>query len=86
MSVKRNPLGGSIDREPTSPGERFPTRYDLLLAVLPLPLLLGILGAHLLSLPAALGAGVGGLPSALLLGYGLFVASPGRTDRTGASR
>lgn len=87
MSVERNPLDGGIDREPTiasAPGA-FPTRYDLLLALLPLPLLLGLVGAKLLSLPAALGVGVGGLPSALLVGYSLFVASPTGTASTGVS-
>ena len=87
MSVERNPIDGSIDRETTAssaPG-RFPTRYDLLLVLLPLPLLLGVVGARLLSLPAAFGVGVGGLPSALLLGYALFVASPTGTVLTGAS-
>ena len=87
MSVERNPLDGSIDRETTTspaPG-RFPTRYDLLLVLLPLPLLLGVVGAKLLSFPVAFGVGVGGLPSALLLGYGLFVATPTQTAGTGAS-
>ena len=83
MSVERNPLDDGIGPETkttTSPARgRFPTRYDLLLFLLPLPLLLGVVGAKLLSLPAAFGAGVGGLPSALLLGYGLFVASPTET-------
>ncbi len=79
MSVERNPLGGGIDRETTSRAKGFPTRYDLLLILLPLPLLLGMLGAQFVAVPTALGAGVGGLPSALLLGYGLFVAAPGRT-------
>ena len=76
MSVEQNPLGGSIDRETTRTTERFPTRYDVLLLLLPLPLLSGVAGAYFLSVPMAFGAGVGGLPSALLLGYGLFVASP----------
>ena len=86
MSVEQNPLGGGIDRETTSPTGRFPTRYDLLLAVLPLPLLLGMLGAHFLAVPVALGAGIGGLPSALLLGYSLFVASPSGSIRSARRR
>ena len=86
MSVERNPLGGGIDRETTSRTGSFPTRYDLLLTLLPLPLLLGMLGAHLLSIPAAFGAGIGGLPSALLLGYGLFVASPVSDRRSAVAR
>lgn len=86
MSVERNPLSGGIDRERSSSTGAFPTRYDLLLAVIPLPLLLGIVGAYLLTLPVALGAGVGGVPSALLLGYSLFVAVPTRTGRAGSSQ
>ena len=86
MSVERNPLDDGIDRETTSPaGGRFPTRYDLLLLLLPLPLLSGAVSAGLLAVPAALGVGAGGLGSALLLGYGLFVASPTRSVRTDAS-
>lgn len=86
MSVERNPLGGGIDREtaPDPTGRTFPTRYDVLLALLPLPLLAGIVGAYLLSVPLAFGAGAGGLPSALLLAYGLFVAGPDTDRRTAA--
>ena len=52
------------------------SRYDLLLAVLPLPLCLGILTSILTGTPPAIGAGLGGLPSALLLAYGLFFDAP----------
>lgn len=87
MSVERKPLDDGIGPETTAShaGGRFPTRYDLLLFLLPLPLLLGVVGAGLLSLPVALGAGVGGLPSALLMGYSLFVASPTEPIGTDAS-
>ena len=87
MSVERNPFDDGIGPETTtSPARgRFPTRYDLLLFLLPLPLLLGVVGAKLLAVPAAFGVGVGGLPSALLLGYSLFVASPTETAETDAS-
>ena len=72
MSVRTNPHGGSIDSKSTL------SNYDLLLALLPLPLACGVLGAKLTALPLAFGAGLGGLPSALLLAYSLFVASPTR--------
>jgi hypothetical protein len=52
------------------------SRYDLLLAVLPLPLCLGVLTSLLTGTPPAIGAGLGGLPSALLLAYGLFYDAP----------
>ena len=79
MSVRTNPHGGSIESETTL------STYDLLLALLPLPLAFGVLGATFTSLPLAFGAGLGGLPSALLLAYGLFVASPTRTGTDGSS-
>ena len=61
------------------------SRYDLLLAVLPLPLAFGTAAAALLGVPTALGVGLGGIPSALLLAYGLFLDAPipedlGETD------
>ncbi|WP_144905270.1 hypothetical protein [Halobellus captivus] len=52
------------------------SRYDLLLAALPIPLLLGIGSGVATDMPVALGVSVGGIPSALLLGYGLFVDAP----------
>lgn len=62
------------------------SKYDLLLALLPLPLVVGIGIAAVAPVPTAVGAGVGGLPSALLVGYGLFGLTPDadtvRTERT----
>lgn len=76
MSTKQRPTGEAIV-------PRFESRYDVLLLLLPLPLLLGVVGAVLTSAPVAVGAGVGGLPSAALLAYGLFVEppTPGRPSR-----
>jgi hypothetical protein len=52
------------------------SRYDLFLALLPLPLLLGLVGAAITSVPLPTGAGLGSLPAAALLAYGLFVDGP----------
>jgi hypothetical protein len=54
------------------------SKYDALLAVLPLPLLLGIGAGWLLPIAETMGVALGGVPSALLLGYGLFVSNPVR--------
>jgi len=51
-------------------------RYDLYLALLPVPLIVGVLAALSTPLPLSLGAGTGALPSALLLAYGLFRDAP----------
>lgn len=69
MSTKQTPAGETVV-------PRVESRYDVLLFLLPLPLLLGVVGAVLTSVPVAVGAGVGGLPSAALLAYGLFVEPP----------
>ena len=55
---------------------RTPSRYDLLLAALPIPLLAGVVGSTLLGVDPALGVGAGSIPSLALLGYGLFVGAP----------
>ncbi|WP_101294207.1 hypothetical protein [Halegenticoccus soli] len=52
------------------------SRYDLLLAALPLPLVAGVAWSFLAPVPTALGAGLGSLPSAVVLGYGLFCDAP----------
>ncbi|WP_049894342.1 hypothetical protein [Halogranum rubrum] len=69
MSVRDAFSAGRTDPETVS-------RYDLMLAVLPVPVVLGAVGGLLTSVPTALGAGAGGLPSALVVGYGLFVDAP----------
>lgn len=65
-------------REPATDGVALgdASAYDLFLAALPLPLVAGVLAAATLSLPVAFGAGVGSLPAAAMLIYGLFVRSP----------
>jgi hypothetical protein len=62
------------------------SRYDLLLAVLPLPLLLGAVGGVATSLPVSVGVGLGGLPAALILAYGLFVDAPTPGRRSAGRR
>jgi hypothetical protein len=52
------------------------TRYDLVLLLLPLPLLVGMLGAEMTTVPLSAGVGMGGVPSVALLFYGLFVDGP----------
>jgi hypothetical protein len=52
------------------------TRYDLLLALLPVPLLLGALVSTVTAVPTAVGVGVGCIPSALLFCYGVLIAPP----------
>ena len=69
MSVKERPTG-------EAPVPALESRYDWLLALLPLPLLCGVAVASLTPAPSALGVGLGGVPSVLLLAYGLFVDPP----------
>jgi hypothetical protein len=52
------------------------SRYDLFLALLPLPLLVGLGWGAATPAPLSAGAGLGSLPSAALLAYGLFVDGP----------
>lgn len=52
------------------------TRYDLILAALPLPLFLGLLVGTLTDLPVSPLVGASGLVSVAVLAYGLFVAAP----------
>ena len=53
-----------------------PTRYDLLLALLPVPLLGGALVSVVPPISLELGVGLGSIPSAMLFGYARFVAAP----------
>ncbi|WP_424007054.1 hypothetical protein [Haloferax denitrificans] len=52
------------------------TRYDAILATLPLPLLVGTAVGALSPLPISPVVGASGLVSAAVLAYGLFVATP----------
>ncbi|UPW01328.1 hypothetical protein M0R88_04295 [Halorussus gelatinilyticus] len=52
--------------------------YDLALAVLPLPLLVGLLAGEVLALPVQTGVAAGALVSALALGHLLFRDPPTR--------
>lgn len=52
------------------------TRFDLFLLALPIPLLLGFGAASLTTMPSHLGVVLGGVPSAALLCYGLFIGGP----------
>ncbi|ELZ56508.1 MULTISPECIES: hypothetical protein [Haloferax] len=65
------------------------TRYDAILAALPLPLVVGTAVGTLSPLPLSPVAGASGLVSAAVLAYGLFVATPksaaGPTSGPGAS-
>jgi len=54
------------------------SRYDLLLAAVPVPLVTGVAAAVTLgTLPVANGLGAGAFVSMLIVLYGLFFAAPG---------
>lgn len=57
--------------------------YDLFLALLPIPLLLGALAGELLWIATPVGVGVGALVSALALAYSLFLNPPTRRPPNG---
>ncbi|WP_049934980.1 hypothetical protein [Haloplanus natans] len=71
-------------RTTRSDGIGLPTmsRYDLLLILLPLPLLLGACASLVTSLPEPVGIGVGSLPSALLFVYAITAAAPTTIERS----
>ncbi|QIB75867.1 hypothetical protein G3I44_17235 [Halogeometricum borinquense] len=69
MSVSKRPTGETIVPAVES-------RYDWLLALLPFPMLLGILVAAVTDIRVAFGVSLGGLPSVAMLVYGLFVDPP----------
>lgn len=54
------------------------SRYDLLLFLLPIPLVIGILTSVITAVPFSVGVSTGGVPSVVLLGYGLFIDDPSR--------
>jgi len=55
-----------------------PSRYDLLLALLPVPLLLGAFVSAVTAVPTAVGVGAGCVPSGLLFCYAVLIAPPTR--------
>ncbi|MFB6255294.1 MAG: hypothetical protein ABEH58_00965 [Haloplanus sp.] len=67
-----------------SNGTGLPTmsRYDLLLALLPVPLLCGALVALTTPLSEAVAMGAGSLPSALLFCYAITAAAPTPIERS----
>jgi len=71
-------------RTTRSDGIALPTmsRYDLLLALLPIPLLLGGLTSLLTPVPNPIGIGAGSLPSALLFVYAITAAAPTTIERS----
>jgi hypothetical protein len=69
MSVRTNPSDSLVELPNVS-------RYDLLLGILPLPLLSGAVASVLAAIPSTAGIALGSVPSLLLLLYGLFVDAP----------
>ncbi|WP_248897906.1 hypothetical protein [Haloplanus halobius] len=69
MSVQTTPSDSTV--LPTAP-----TRDDLVLLLLPLPLLCGVIGSVLTGTPVTLGVGIGSLPAALLFLYAISAAAP----------
>ena len=71
-------------RTTRSDGIALPTmsRYDLLLALLPIPLLLGGVASLLTPVPDPIGIGAGSLPSALLFVYAITAAAPTTIERS----
>lgn len=52
------------------------SRYDLLLAVLPLPLIIGAAVGFFSAFSMHVSVAMGSFPSTILLGYGLFYDNP----------
>ena len=69
MSVRTTPSDSLVDLPTVS-------RYDLLLGILPLPLLSGAVAGAVATVPTTAGVALGSVPSLLLLLYGLFVDAP----------
>jgi hypothetical protein len=58
------------------------SRYDLLLALLPLPLLCGAFASLLTPISETIAMGAGSLPSALVFLYAITTAAPTATVRS----
>jgi hypothetical protein len=56
------------------------SRYDLLLVLLPLPLVLGLGWATLTAAPMSAGVSLGSVPTLAVLAYSLFVGGPTTPD------
>jgi len=71
-------------RTTRSDGIGLPTmsRYDLLLALLPIPLLCGAFASILTPIPETVAMGTASLPSALLVGYAITAAAPTTIERS----
>jgi hypothetical protein len=69
MSVRTTPSDSILELPDVS-------RYDLLLGLLPLPLLSGAVAGTIATISTTAGIALGSLPSLLLLLYGLFVDAP----------
>ncbi|MFB6176203.1 MAG: hypothetical protein ABEI99_03475 [Halobaculum sp.] len=52
------------------------SRYDFMLALMPLPIVAGVLATVVGQLPTVSGLGFGSFLSALVVGYGLFFDNP----------
>ena len=58
------------------------SRYDLLLVLLPLPLLCGAFASALTPVPETMAMGIASLPSALLFVYAITAAAPTTIERS----
>jgi hypothetical protein len=58
------------------------SRYDLLLALLPIPLLCGAFASVLTPIPGTTAMGTASLPSALLFVYAITAAAPTTIERS----
>lgn len=63
-----------------------PSRYDLLLALFPVPLLLGAFVSAVTAIPTVVGVGVGSVPSAVLFWYAISVAAPTEREKRVSER
>jgi hypothetical protein len=71
-------------RTTRSDGIGLPTisRYDLLLALLPIPLLCGAFASILTPIPETMAMGTASLPSALVFVYAITAAAPTTIERS----
>lgn len=60
--------------------------FDLLLAAIPLPLAIGLAATAIIGLPEPVGIIGGGLPSVMLVAYGIALLSRRQPPTTGGGR